>query len=216
MEALSVACDVDPGTAARSALYRLLAEVLAFPDGLAPAVADGGLRAALASWSAALPYALPPPPDALADPAAADDALAADYIRLFDVGVGGPPCPLHGGVYQGDRMRTMEEATRFYHFFGLRLAPPLRELPDHVTTELEFLHYLTFREIQTRAAGGDPTPLLRAQRDFLARHPCTWMPRMAQRLARQEAQPFYPALVGWALDFLHADAAWAAARAEAD
>jgi DMSO reductase family type II enzyme chaperone len=204
-----------PDTTARSSIYLLLSCAFAYPEGLARAVVDGGLRGALEHWRRALPYGLPPAPEALADPGVAGGDLEAEYIRLFDVGAGGPPCPLYGGVYQGDRMRTMEEAARFYHFFGLRLAPPLRELPDHLSTELEFMHYLTYREAEARQGGADPASLLRAERDFLERHPCRWVPRLAERLARQDARPFYPALVAFAVGFLAAEEAYTAARAEA-
>ena len=206
---------LDPGTEARSALYLALAGALAFPDpALAPAVADGSLHSLLGRRARALPYPLPPPPAALAEPTVGAAELESEYIRLFDVGPGGPPCPLYGGVYQGDRMQTMEEVTRFYHFFGLRLAPGPAELPDHATTELEFMHYLTFREGEERRRGGDPAPLVRAERDFLARHLCRWVPRLAERLERQEPHPFFAALVGWWHAFLDADRAWLEARVE--
>ena len=110
-------------------------------------------------------------------------------------------------------MKTMEDATRFYNFFQLRVSPEMQELPDHITTELEFLHYLTFREAQARQQGTDPTPLLRAERDFLARHLCKWVPRMQARLAKQTTLPFFPALVGFAAVFFVADQAYAAAAA---
>jgi putative dimethyl sulfoxide reductase chaperone len=215
IESASVERAAAPDIAARSSMYLLLSCAFAYPEGLDRAVADGGLRQALERWRASLPYSLPAAPAPLADPAVTAADLEAEYIRLFDVGAGGPPCPLYGGVYQGDRMRTMEEATRFYHFFGLHLAPPLRELPDHLSTELEFMHYLTYREAEARQQGTDPAPLLRAERDFLARHPCRWLPRLAERLARQEARPFYPALVAFSLGFLAAEEEYTAARAEA-
>ena len=111
-------------------------------------------------------------------------------------------------------MKVMEDATRFYNYFGLRLAGELRELPDHITTELEFLHYLTFREAQIRQQGQDPSSLLRAERDFLARHLCRWVPRLQARLAKQDTLPFFPALVHLALEFFETDRSYATAATE--
>ena len=207
--------DAERTAAQRSRVYQLLGAAFAFPDeGLFDAVRDGTLAAALADACASLPYdlrgALTPGlrtvPDTYAD-------FESEYIRLFDVGAAGPPCPLYGGVYVGDRMKVMEDATRFYNFFHLHLSPQLRELPDHVTTQLEFLHYLTFREAESRQHGLDPSSLLRAERDFLARHLCKWMPRLQGRLAKQDTLPFFTDLVRFAVAFFERDHAYAAAAA---
>jgi len=206
----------EQATAARSRLYQVLANAFAFPDQeLFEAIRDGTLAQSLAQIAASLPYPLP---DAIRPQLReAGDSYVdfeSEYVRLFDVGPAGPPCPLYGGVYAGDRMRTMEDATRFYNFFDLRIAPDLRELPDHITTELEFMHYLTFRETEARQQGHDPGSLLRAERDFLSRHLCRWVPRMRERLAKQTTLPFLPALVDFALAFFEADRAYASQAAE--
>jgi len=85
----------------------------------------------------------------------------------------------------------------------------LHELPDHITTELEFLHYLTFREAEACERGVDPESLRRAERDFLARHLCRWVPKLRARLAKQTTCPFFPALVGFAEAYFAADHAYA-------
>jgi DMSO reductase family type II enzyme chaperone len=124
------------------------------------------------------------------------DDLAVEFTRLFDVGAGGPPCPLYGGLYVGARMKTMEEVVRFYNHFGLTLAESPRELPDHITTELEFLHFLAFREAQAIEQGAEPDPFRRAQRDFIARHLGRWVPKLKAKLEGANAMPFFSELVG--------------------
>ncbi len=202
-------------TASRSRLYQLLALAFAFPDAeLYGAVRDGTLAAVIAETCHGLPYDVGSA--ATLESAGAGDSYTAfesEYIRLFDVGAAGPPCPLYGGVYIGDRMKTMEDATRFYNFFQLRISPQLRELPDHITTEFEFLHYLTFREAEVRQQGLDPGSLLRAERDFLGRHLCKWMPRLQARLAKQTTLPFFSGLARFATAFVEADHAYASAAA---
>jgi DMSO reductase family type II enzyme chaperone len=214
MQTVEFVADGGQPTAARSHLYRLLSLAFAFPDeDYYEAIRDGSLEATLSAACAALPYDLSAAlPEGLRT--APDDyaEFESEYIRLFDVGPAGPPCPLYGGVYIGDRMKVMEDATRFYNFFGLRLSQDLRELPDHITTELEFMHYLTFREAGARQEGGDTGSLLRAERDFLARHLGKWMPKAAAKLAKQNTIPFFPALMHFAVSFFQADHAYAAAN----
>jgi DMSO reductase family type II enzyme chaperone len=123
------------------------------------------------------------------------DELAVEFTRLFDVGTSGPPCPLYGGLYAGARMKTMEEAVRFYNYFGLTMAENPRELPDHITTQLEFLHFLTFREAEALQRGEDTDSYRRAQRDFIARHPGRWIPKLYRKLEHQQPMPFFLELV---------------------
>jgi DMSO reductase family type II enzyme chaperone len=200
--------------AARSRLYGLLATAFGFPDEeLYQAFRDGSVASTIEEIRLLLPYDLISPQPELGAIEQPYAEFESEYIRLFDVGAAGPPCPLYGGVYIGDRMKTMEDATRFYNFFQLHLSPEMRELPDHITTELEFLHYLTFREAEAHQRGSDPLSLLRAERDFLARHLCRWVPKMQARLRKQETYPFFPALVQFAASFFDADRAYAAAAA---
>jgi len=200
--------------ASRSRMYALLAATFAFPDEeLHTAVRDGSLAGTIAMVAGALPYRLDVGASSgLSTAVEGYVDFESEYIRLFDVGAAGPPCPLYGGVYLGDRMKVMEEATRFYNYFHLKLSPEVRELPDHITTELEFLHYLTFREAEAHETGTDPSSLLRAERDFLARHLCRWVPRLRDRLGKQNAAPFFTALVDLAFAFFEADQAYAASN----
>jgi DMSO reductase family type II enzyme chaperone len=202
---------------ARSALYRWLAASFAFPTPESHAfVRDGEYFAGTRKLIAGLPYALDP---ALLQTLERDlgglvgdfDDFSAEYIRLFDVGHGGgkPPCPLYGGEYSGrSRLDTMEELVRFYGFFDLGLSEQDRELPDHATVELEFLHYLAFKEGHTLDAGGDPSSCRRAQADFIERHPGAWIPILSQSLVKQTPMPFFAGLVALTAAVLRADAAY--------
>jgi DMSO reductase family type II enzyme chaperone len=169
--------------AARSALersqaYRLFSEAFAYPEGaLLERIRDGSLARELGIA-----------------PGAADDSLPVEYTRLFDVGPSGPPCPLHGGLWIGDRMRSLEEVLRFYQHFDLALDPASGELPDHLAVELEFLHFLAFCQAEAWRDGADPGPYRRAEHDFLARHPARWLPLLRAALEKEQATPFYVAL----------------------
>jgi DMSO reductase family type II enzyme chaperone len=183
--------------AERSRAYQLFCAALGYPDDdLCGAIRSGDLAGALRDALGAIDCALVAGTDwdALRN-AGEGDELAVEYTRLFDVGPSGPPCPLYGGLYGGARMKTMEEAVRFYNHFGLKLADQPRELPDHLTTELEFLHYLAFREAQSLQGDGDPAPYQRAQRDFVGRHPGRWVPKLRERLDAQKPAAFFRELI---------------------
>jgi hypothetical protein len=102
--------------AARSRAYATFAEAFEYPDAeLYEAVRSGAFSRALRDVLAAVHPSLVDDLDAaaLSEAGEADD-LAVEFTRLFDVGASGPPCPLYGGLYIGARMKTMEEAVRFY------------------------------------------------------------------------------------------------------
>ncbi len=199
------------GIVARTVLYRGLADALRFPSTEShQAVLSGELPMRLADCIAELPYAIEgvaPLIAAIATEAHEYDAFQSGYVGLFDVGAGGPPCPLYGGAWGGDRQKVMEEALRFYRFFGLTICSEQRELPDQLSTELEFLHFLTFRELEALEDGSDTGSLRRASRDFLSRHPARWLPKARDKLLGLDADSPWPALVGLAAACCQADAA---------
>jgi DMSO reductase family type II enzyme chaperone len=183
--------------ASRSRAYGAFAEAFEYPDQeLGELARSGGLARALREVLEAVDPALAEGGDwqALGQTGDEDD-LAVEFTRLFDVGASGPPCPLYGGLWVGARMKTMEEVVRFYNHFGLTLSEKPRELPDHLTTQLEFLHFLAYREAEALERGDDPSSYQRAQRDFLGRHPGRWIPMLRAKLEAQEPMPFFLELV---------------------
>ncbi len=186
------------GSAApRSRLYRAVRTSFRYPDeDFFAALASGAWLETLSSARAALPFEAPPlaglnepPPDL--------ESAQVEFSRLFDVGPGGPPCSLFGGHYESDRLRIMEEASRFYEFFGLRFDREVGIFPDHIAVEMEFMEYLA-----GRPSDGS---YLRAQRDFLDRHLARWLPQLARTVNRQAELPFYRSLVDFAAAFVEAD-----------
>jgi DMSO reductase family type II enzyme chaperone len=185
--------------ALRSSVYAHFARAIAYPDqdfcerlrsGAIVEPLEGGLVALGPEYVAARP-AWPDLPKI-----SSGDDLAIEYTRLFDAGAGGPPCPLYGGLYGGARMKTMEEAVRFYNHFGLKLSQTPHEMPDHLATQLEFLHYLAYREAEALQRGTDAGPYQRAQRDFLERHPGAWIGKLMKRLEEHDGAAYFRALFG--------------------
>jgi len=202
---LALETEAQLAAGARSQAYALLAEAFAFPG------APGAQRFASGDWLDELTDVLTFVPFTFDLPlenretlarAPASETLEHDYIRLFEVGAGRPYCPLYEGAHRGGRMKIMEELVRFFEHFGLKHASG--DHPDHICAEFQFMHYLAFKE------AASPSEDLRvAQRDFLYRHLCKWLPRLVGRLDdAREPSPFYSALASVATEFCRSDLAW--------
>ena len=192
--------------AARSRLYRLLADGFLYPDRtFFAALKAGRYRDDVVESYRSLSYGAELEFDELVATGSYVD-FQAQYLRIFEVGMGTPPCPLYGGLHRGGRKAVMEELTRFYNFFGLSLEQGAGELPDHVTTELEFMHFLAFKELSALCRDEDVTPYRRAQYDFLDRQLISWLPSLAARLEGLAPPPlFYTALSSVTNAFVRAE-----------
>ncbi len=121
----------------------------------------------------------------------------AKFVLTFDTGSPLPPCPAYEGMYIEPRTAVLLEISEFYRHFGLRMSQKVgkREFPDHISAELEFLHFLTFKEAQ--AIMNDDAEFLKgyllAQKDFLERHLLKWVPEFCRRL-QDSGMPFYARL----------------------
>jgi DMSO reductase family type II enzyme chaperone len=195
---------------ARSQAYALLAEAFAFPvPGVANRLHSGEWLNEFADNMAFLPFVLELTAEdrrTLAE-APGREALEHDYIRLFEVGAGRPFCPLYEGAHRGGRMKIMEELVRYLEHFGLKPTPG--DQPDHLCAELQFMHYLAFKRAAITDVGPAAASLDAAQRDYLYRHLCKWLPSFGARLAdAPQPSAFYSALAAVARAFCGADLAW--------
>ena len=99
-----------------------------------------------------------------------DEQQQLDYIAGFDCSVYKTACSLHEAAYTTEGQEVLyEELTRFYEFFGLG-RDHSAELPDHLSVELEFMHFLSFLEAQDSTEEAARDSLVKAQRDFFTRH----------------------------------------------
>ncbi len=194
--------------ALRSLIYKTFAAIFEYPDkDLVELIRSGDLAKRLKELlSAANPQVVEGADwDALTDAGKEDDALQIEFTRLFDTGASGPPCALYGGLYVGARMQNMEELVRFYNFFGLSMSEEPHELPDHLTTQLEFMHFMAFRESELARVGEDISDMQRAERDFIARHPGRWLPQMHEKMQDQNGMPFFLELTRLMVTFLQSE-----------
>ena len=182
--------DTEKRSGNRSRLYSIFAEVYRYPvESFRQQAKQGELLQAFEVLFAELPYPLSLEQSerkALELPGwVEEEEIEVEFVRLFESGPGGPPCPLVEGAWREDRKVVLKELILFYNHFGLSYAEGAQdERPDHICLEMEFLHYLTFKEVQAMQAGSDPSSYRRAQRDFLERHPLCWMQKASERLEK--------------------------------
>ena len=207
---------------ARAGIYELLKTVLAPPaEGAAAEAAAGTLggwiRCAVEQYGRAVPRGCPPETRAELCAAAADldalgpgaaPALEEEYTRLFvsDFPVLGAP-PFES-FYVERRVlgRPALDCLEAYEAEGLRL---LRKgaLPDHVATQLEYLHFLCLLEADARAEGdreGEAYARSRA-RSFHEAHTSTWIPAFCARLRQHARLPLYRGVARFLDRFLAAE-----------
>src|SRR3989304_7556444 len=116
-------------------------------------------------------------------------------------------------------MKVMEEILRFYHPFGLRLATERRDRPDHLASELEFMHLLTFKEAESLLQGKERGAYQKAERDFLRFHLNDFVATVAEKVGGTGV-PFYSGLAQLSATFcqrelahLQAVSGWGKVRA---
>ena len=133
------------------------------------------------------------------------EQLKREYSGLFEVGSDGPPCPIREDLQTGQRGGTREDIVRFYNYFNYKLGDDFAWAPDHLSVELEFMHYLCYREA---SAEDDQTSFQFAQIDFSERHLVRWVPEFARDVAATAEHSMYSRVIPIINDFLMADFAW--------
>lgn len=134
--------------------------------------------------------------------------LLIDYVRLFH----GPPKALaqpYASVWLSMTTQTvMEDSTvaiaDFYREAGFEMAEDFRDLPDHVSVELECLYALLFREAQARRDGQSDKQQAAAtlRRQLLRDHLDGWLARFSDAVIAHAQTPFYRSLAELTRDYI--------------
>jgi len=180
----------------RSRIYKILSLCLVYPDddsfSYMAKEAAGDLQECLAR----LPYG-----EALADPMQAfRSAVEKEVVngKLLDLQVEHTsmfiyprpeiPCPPYESIYVEKVRRLMGDSTmdvkKRYNEHKLALSDQFKDLPDHVSAELEFMHYLAYSEAEANAAGKteESASFAESEKSFLADHLLRWLPKFADCL----------------------------------
>ena len=166
--------------AERSGLYALLAQGFRHPDdevvaflsrcaGAAP-VAEGEMAECLARLLGIVRSSEP-------------DRMRAEHMRVFDPVTG--PFPYEGeysGLKDFHKAHLLADISGFYNAFGVA---PHGDRPDHISTELEFMHLLALKEHHAlHHAGPEQVEICRdAQATFLRDHLLKWVDDFAEQMA---------------------------------
>jgi DMSO reductase family type II enzyme chaperone len=188
-------------TIRRAQVYRLLSEAFLYPRD---------------NWTDDLPLLT----DILADldfgPAAPPQVAPLGLVELQNehrhtFGLAGSLCyeTEYGLAHEFRQSQEMADINGFYRAFGFTIGGPVRERPDHVSVELEFMSVLALKEAYAAKQGivEHEEVCVEAQRKFLADHLGPWFGLFAQSLAQNATGQTYPALTEFAVAFIEADAA---------
>ena len=195
----------DNETTARTGVYQALARLVSPPD------EDSYTAAMAGEWGDRLTEAGKLLPFAFSfgnadiPPSTSREDFEAEFLRVFEIGPDGPPAPIFGGAYGGNRMQRLEEVVRFYEYFGLTTSAEDPRPADHLATELEFLKYVTYKE----AVSASPrlqNSYRRAQQDFLDRQVTGWLPAAVEKTRAAGTWPYWQWVIETIAGFADADA----------
>ncbi len=124
------------------------------------------------------------------------EILRIEYARLF-VGPFSLPAPPYGSVYMENERKVMGDssmdAKRIYQSFGLDMSNSIKEVPDHVSVELEFMFFLIYKEIESiqSNASEQAQELIYHQKSFLSDHLNMWIADFTDCVIEHSGTDFY-------------------------
>jgi len=198
--------DVGATAPGRCLMYAVFSDVAASPFDAEPAVASEPVDIK----SLDLPYELPGLESLLQAWRDTDrDELKREFSGLFEVGSQGPPVPIREDLHRNQPAGVREDIVRFYEFFGYELEERFAWAPDHLSVELEFMHFLCYQEAdQSGKDDGDPLSYQLAQHDFAERHLVSWVSELAEKVTKQQPDALYGKLLAAMSEFLVKDFEW--------
>jgi DMSO reductase family type II enzyme chaperone len=197
---------------ARGAIYKYLSLAIDYPAAeTAALLSSGTFFSEVASQLQNLPVAYQGLTGKLADlheefsrfPDLED--LQVSYTSCFDLAVGSRSFSLYESAVVMPTARAEKTAAfladleAFYDQQGVTLSD--RDMPDHLATELEFMHFLCSRN------------KIDHQADFLAHHLANWVPLLAQESLPHGMTPFYARLIMLIAHYVKTDHDQTATRA---
>lgn len=193
----------------RSNLYGFLASVYREEPtrALLRHIKEPGFRAALAEAGVTLgDDLLDRPEDELLED------LAVEFTRLF-IGPG-PHVPPNSAVHmEGEGGLLWGPSTsrvkRFIEDTGFEYRSDYRELPDHISVELEFMQELTAREAEALGKDDEDTllALRHTQKEFVTKHMALWVPVFCDKVMQKADLSFFRDMARLTKEFIGSEAA---------
>lgn len=134
------------------------------------------------------------------------EVFESQFLSAFETNMPTPSASLNEGVhiFKSDRPALLLELKGFYSNFGLQVDSVGNEIEDTLTAQLEFMQFLALKQAQAQVQGSSSNAYKMAQRDFLERHLCAWLPLVRAEIAEKVTTPFFVALAVFAERFAQA------------
>lgn len=172
----------------RANVYQFLSSVIPYPK----AVPDLGVLGHLEFEDESLENAR----RALVDAPAEVASLQAQHRILFPA-VESQDAPSYETAYSKHDVfrqgQVMADVAGFYRAHGLQQGGRLKDRPDGIGSQLEFLGFLVAKQDQALAEGNEDAVdvCIETQRLFLADHVGGWAPEYGRRVAAVSTDPFF-------------------------
>jgi len=116
-------------------------------------------------------------------------------------------------IHEFMKTQQLADIAGFYRAFGLVVAEN-QQRPDYIATELEFMHFLAFKEARSSYQGEKAKSelCLDAQKKFLRDHLGRWLPAFRQGMETSSTVGFYRELTKLAESFVDLDASYLGVR----
>ena len=125
---------------------------------------------------------------AISEPQNIEIAFAKLFLGPFEI-----LAPPYAAIYLDTERRLMGPVSLYaataYAAAGLDQVGEVREIPDHIIIELEFMYFLSFS-----ASSSEDVDFEIQQGKFWSEHLGKWLPPFAKSIAVAKVHPFYDAL----------------------
>ncbi len=203
----------------RSALYQLMSQALVYPSEEAVAALQEVDLPQAQRAAAPLPARAAPLLAAFGEQLQSADAnqLQAEHRRIFThiLSLDCPPCEtFYTARHVFQETQELSDIGGFFRAFGLEIADKRRL--DHISVELEFMHFLAYKEAYALTHHGPAKARFcrDVQRKFVQDHLGRWATRFAQRLGQKANGGYYGCLASLMEAFLTAEVEFLRAHPE--
>lgn len=135
------------------------------------------------------------------------ETLRRTYSRIVGHTIS-KECPLYetqyGAAHVFQQVHELGDIQGFYKAFGLDVSDTEKERCDHISVELEFMHFLLYKQAYALENHGDEKVqvCMDAQKKFMKEHIGKWVPLFAVLFGRKAEEGFYCALSALTKEFL--------------
>ena len=121
------------------------------------------------------------------------------------MGDNGPPASIREDLFMMQPAKLREDLVRFYEYFGYQLNDEFQWQMDHLSIQLEFMHFLIVGESQVEK---DKLSFQLGQLDFSKKHLMNWVPKLVETIKVLSSDDIY-SKIGIKLEsFLSHDLQW--------